>query len=78
MLKSKKDLKKTNNQESQSILTTMQGPLCTEGYFGYESDFIARIYGNYLYALDEHSFNLHVYSIKDKQWNFSSLQDLGI
>jgi hypothetical protein len=46
--------------------------------FGKDSDYIARIYGNYLYAVDGNKGNLHVYSIKDKKWNYSSLKELGI
>jgi len=44
----------------------------------HNSDFIARIYGNYLYAIDGLGGNLHVFSIKEKQWNYSTLKELGI
>eukprot|EP00347_Sterkiella_histriomuscorum_P001097 403373339 len=78
MLKAKKDLKKQQN-ETPNILTTLKNsPLCIDAWFGYESDFMARIYGNYLYAIDQHAGNLHVYSLKDKQWNYSSLKELGL
>lgn len=53
-------------------------PLCADGYFCYDSDYIARIFGNFLYAVDGHSYNLHVFQIKDKSWNFSPLTELGI
>lgn len=46
--------------------------------FCQDSDFTVRIFGNYLYAVDGQKNYLHVYSIKDKQWNFSSLADLNI
>ena len=46
--------------------------------FCIDSDFTARTFGNYLYVVDGQMNYLHVYSIKDKQWNFSSLVDLGI
>ena len=46
--------------------------------FCQDSDFNVRIFGNYLYAVDGLKNYLHVYSIKDKQWNFSSLADLNI
>ena len=46
--------------------------------FCLDSDFTVRIFGNYLYAVDAKLNYLHVYSIKDKQRNYISLQDLGI
>jgi hypothetical protein len=52
--------------------------LCADAWFGYDSDYISRIYGNYLYALDNHTGNLHVYSLEKKQWNYSSLKELGV
>jgi hypothetical protein len=52
--------------------------LCSEAYFGHDSDYMARIFGNFLYAIDAHSYNLHVYSLKDKLWNFSPLKELGV
>lgn len=52
--------------------------LCCEGWFNYDSDYVARVFGNYLYAIDSHTQNLHVYSLKDKIWNYSALKDLGI
>lgn len=42
-----------------------------ESKFCVESDFTVRTFGNYLYAVDGNLGNLHVYSVKDKQWNFS-------
>lgn len=52
--------------------------LMSDTKFCYDSDFSVRTFGNYLYAVDGQKNFLHVYSIKDKQWNFSSLVDLGI
>jgi len=61
------------------ILTLMKdAPLCVDAWFGYNGDYMSRIYGNYLYALDNYTGNLHVYSLEKKQWNYSSLQELGI
>jgi hypothetical protein len=31
-----------------------------------------------MYAVDGYTGSLHVYSIKDKQWNYSRLDDLGV
>ena len=45
--------------------------LMNESKFCVESDFTVRTFGNYLYAVDGNLGNLHVYSVKDKQWNFS-------
>ena len=52
--------------------------LMSTSSFCYESDFAVRQFGNYLYAVDGSQGNLHVYSTKDKQWNFSKLEDLGV
>jgi len=60
------------------VVTVKNSELCVEGWFSYESDFVARIFGNYLYAIDSHAQNLHVYSLKDKIWNYSHLKELGI
>jgi hypothetical protein len=60
-------------------LSTIKGnELCTPAIFSYQSDYVARLFGNYLYAIDSFSQNLHVYSLKDKIWNFSTLRDLGV
>ena len=52
--------------------------LLCETRFCQEADFTVRTFGNYMYATDSAMGNLHVYSIKDKQWNYSRLDDLGI
>ena len=49
-----------------------------QNQFCQENDFTVRTFGNYLYAVDGKLGYLHVYSIKDKQWNHSKLEDLGI
>jgi len=59
-------------------VTMKGGELCKEAWFGYESDYVGRIFGNYLYAIDAHLGLLHVYSIKEKKWNYSSLKELGV
>lgn len=52
--------------------------LMAETNFCVNSDYIVRTFGNYLYAVDGDRGTLHVFSIKDQQWNFSKLEDLGI
>lgn len=52
--------------------------LCTPAVFSFQNDYVARLFGNYLYAIDSYNQNLHVYSLKDKIWNYSSLKDLGV
>jgi len=52
--------------------------LLCETRFCQEADFTVRTFGNYMYATDSAMGNLHVYSIKDKQWNYSRLDELGI
>jgi hypothetical protein len=54
--------------------TTLQ----VKGSFSKSSDFIARVFGNFLYTIDGTNKNLHVYALKDKMWNYSPLADLGI
>lgn len=50
-LQSQKDSKKPINDEG--ILIHMKNSsLCTDAWFNYESDYGAKIYGNYLYSLD--------------------------
>lgn len=53
-------------------------PLLCDTRFCQECDFTVKTFGNYLYATDGTNENLHVYSIKDKQWNYSRLNELGI
>lgn len=55
-----------------------QTMLQVKGQFSKSCDYIARVFGNFLYTIDGANKNLHVYAIKDKMWNFSSLADLGI
>lgn len=52
--------------------------LQVKGQFSKSCDYIARVFGNFLYTIDGANKNLHVYAIKDKMWNYSSLVDLGI
>jgi len=52
--------------------------LLCESKFCTDGDFTLRTFGNYMYAVDTFSANLHVFSIKDRQWNFSKLVDLGV
>lgn len=52
--------------------------MCKNAWFGLESDYMSRVFGNYLYSIDCYSKNLHVFSLKEKMWNFSALADLGI
>lgn len=68
-------MKKGTKNDDYSINLTLltKSDLNVEGFFGYESDYIGRIFGNYVYTIDSHSYNLHVFSIRDKQWNYSSL-----
>jgi hypothetical protein len=60
------------------VTSNVDVDLCTAASFSYESDYVARLFGNYLYAIDSNTQNLHVYSIKDRIWNYSSLKDLGV
>ena len=52
--------------------------LQVKSQFSKSSDYVARVFGNFLYTIDGTNKNLHVYAIKDKMWNYSSLTDLGI
>jgi len=75
------DIRETSTEEKRLVAkvnTLRETRMQLEGQFCYDSDFIARQFGNFLYSIDGHSHILHVYSIKDKQWNFSPLRDLGI
>ena len=84
------DFANTLTQMNQNKGKPVQGPqlakvttnqnieLCAPASFNYESDYVARLFGNYLYAIDNNTLNLHVYSLKDRIWNFSPLKDLGV
>jgi len=56
----------------------MNNQVLTNTRFCSDSDFTVRTFGNYMYAVDGYMGSLHVYSIKDKQWNYSRLEDLGV
>jgi len=55
-----------------------QSNLQVKGNFSKQSDFIARTFGSFIYAIDSSARNLHVYAVKEKIWNYSPLSDLGI
>ena len=55
-----------------------ESKLLGETKFCQAADYTVRTFGNYLYAVDGQMQVLHVFSIKDKMWNYSSLKDLGI
>jgi hypothetical protein len=67
---------------NQSDFKLTKGPsssmLMSDSKFCQDGDFTIRTFGNYMYAIDTLNMNLHVFSIKDKQWNFSKLRELGI
>lgn len=68
----------TTGQNVARVTKLPESQLMSDTKFCYDADFTVRTFGNYLYAVDGQKNFLHVYSIKDKQWNFSSLVDLGI
>ena len=57
---------------------TYEEGLSVDGAFGQNSDYLTRLFGNFLYSIDGSKMVLHVYSMKDKVWNYSSLSDLGV
>ena len=63
---------------NQFVLQRFQTELLCDSRFCIDGDFSIRTFGNYLYSVDCERQNLHVFSLKDKQWNFSKLKDLGI
>lgn len=68
----------SSKQHICKVSNLIDSPLLCDTNFCFESDFIVKTFGNYLYATDGANENLHVFSIKDKQWNFSKLNELGI
>lgn len=52
--------------------------LLRESQFCQGTDFTIKTFGNFMYAVDTVKRELHVCSIKERQWNFSTLADLGI
>ncbi len=65
-------------EDEISVMTFKKSELVMNARFGYESDYVARQFGNFIYAIDSTKMNLHVFSMKDKTWNYSSLYDLGV
>lgn len=63
---------------SVNVTKLNDSKLLGETKFCQVADFTVRTFGNYLYAVDGQMQVLHVFSIKDKMWNYSSLKDLGI
>lgn len=63
---------------SVNVTKLIDSKLLGETKFCQNADFSVRTFGNYLYAVDGQMQVLHVFSIKDKMWNYSSLKDLGI
>jgi hypothetical protein len=52
--------------------------LLRESQFCQGTDFTIKTFGNFMYAVDTVKKELHVCSVKERQWNFSTLADLGI
>ena len=50
----------------------------TRALFGNQTDWIARTFGTFVYAIDAKEFNLHVFALKDKAWKSQPLSELGI
>jgi len=61
-----------------TIESMKETKLSVESAFANDNDYICRTFGNYFYAIDFSMYQLHVLSLKNLEWNFSSLQDLGI
>lgn len=59
-------------------VTQQSNKMNSDTNFCKDSDFHVRQFGNYLYAVDGAMHRIHVYSVKDQSWNFSSLSDLGV
>ena len=68
----------SQGQKQVKVSLQSESTVMLDSKFCCDSDFTVRTFGNYLYAVDGHYGSLHVYSIKDKQWNYSPLGDLGI
>lgn len=66
------DISNLSNQVRQPPrLSTLpdKSNLLSDSHFCQDSDFRVRIFGNFLYAIDGSLKNLHIHSIKDKEWN---------
>ncbi len=51
--KDKKPVSATTS--AAKVVTNKDVDLCTPASFSYESDYVARLFGNYLYAIDSHT-----------------------
>lgn len=69
---------KANKSPNSFFIQKQSCELLNESCFAQDSDFLIKTHGNYMYAVDCNLQNLHVYSIKEKRWNFSRLKDIGV
>ena len=67
-------------QGTQKIanVKTAREELQTVGRFGKGSDYVARTFKNFIYAIDAGQKTLQVYQIKEQVWHKQSLSELGI
>ena len=68
----------SQSQNTIRVTRLNDSKLLGETRFCQSADYNARTFGNYLYAIDGNQSYLHVFSVKDRKWNYSSLTDLGI
>jgi hypothetical protein len=48
------------------------------GRFGSSSDYIARCFDKFYYAIDSNTKFLHMYKEQEQEWTGTALADLGI
>lgn len=72
------DMREVQGVSRQGTVKPCKLGMNQRGRFANSSDFIARAFGPFIYAIDAREMQLHVYSTKDKNWNAQALSELGI
>ena len=72
------DTREVQQINKQAIVRTSNSKMVSRGRFGYNSDFVGRVFGSFIYCIDASDFNLHVFTMNDHVWQSQPLSELGI
>ena len=62
------DTREVQNSTKIATVATTRGSLSSRSRFCNKSDFVARQYKNFVYAIDSSEKFLHVYQVKEQAW----------
>ena len=72
------DTREVASSTKIATVALSRGALSTTARFGVQSDFCARQFKNFIYAIDPIERQLHVHMIKEQAWQSQGLDELGI